>query len=68
MSLCASSNRRLAGNRTRKGPFLVSEQFAFEKPGGDGGTIHFDETGSARDAAQTMDSAGDQFLTGAGFT
>ena len=54
-------------NRARKGALLVSEQFAFEKPGGDGGTVHLDE-GPLATRAEIMDGARDQFLAGAGFT
>jgi hypothetical protein len=43
----------------------MSEEFGFEKAGGDGSAIHFDEIASPA-RAEFVDGAGDNFLAGAG--
>ena len=50
-----------------KGALAVAEQFAFDEVGGDGAAVYRHKRLLGARAA-VMQSAGDEFLTGAGFT
>ena len=50
-----------------KGPFLVTEEFAFDEVFGNGGAVDLHE-GARRPAAVSMEGFGHQFLAGAVFS
>ena len=50
------------GEGAGKGTLLVAKELAFEKAGGNGSAVHFDEA-ALLTAAQFMNRPGNQFLT-----
>ena len=52
------------GNRIGKGPFLVAEEFAFDKGVRNGGAVHLHK-GLGRPGSPVVDGPGHQFLPGA---
>ena len=64
--MCQFDAPDFAANGTGEGAFLMPEQFALQKAGGDRGAVNFDER-SILEAAHAMYSMGHQFFPRAGF-
>jgi hypothetical protein len=55
------------GNGARKRPFLVTEELTLEEPGRNRRVVNLNQRALVA-AADFVDSAGNEFLTGPGFT